>query len=63
MTKLEPQECHSIPRLSAVPTDEENALLQSIGTICDEAAQFMQAQGLTEKLAKLDQFSTGRNGF
>ena len=53
MTKLEPRECLSIPSLSAASTDDETALLQFIGTICSEAAQYMKKRGLTEKLTKL----------
>ena len=63
MKELEPQERCSIPSLSAAPTDDVDAALQSMYAIIDKAAQDMEEQGLTKHFAKLlqDKPTAGRN--
>ena len=53
MKEIEPQERCSIPSLSAAPTDDVDAALQSMYAIFDKAAQDMEEQGLTKHFAKL----------
>ena len=53
MKELEPQERCSIPSPSAAPTDDVDAVQQSIYTIFDKAAQDMEEQGLTKTLCEV----------